>query len=553
MGDFFASVRGVGGIDPIHPDRDRHIQRERQRGRDSSGREWTQQEEGESQLADQFQEKASPIRPTSPERKIRAVVQKEEGLFQWARQQLRLLSLREKIGQLLMLVIDKPVDPSELTALVKRYSVGVVLFTRIEGSLSDHLALIEQLQQALETPLLIGLIWGSGTTLDQLESLPQAATLSRIKDDALLQEIARCSARQMRELGIHLLMFSLTPRTPDLAKQIGERLFLGSEREEVVRKGIVLQRGFKEEGVLGMPQTCLPLETDEESEIADWIVSQLLHRVSHFSYEQIRPFRLMAQGGVDPLVLPYMLLPVLVGNRDDESCYPEVGLAFGHLLERQEGWRSRFLLTSRDLDEVVDLAEAAVESGAVSESEIDHRVLALLKAKETAGIHRQEESASPSSDELHELKRRAYQAAMIVKKNDPSALPLTEHVGLLEIDAEGESRFSQELAHRTTLTQVSTTAYALEDPSHEEAVIQKFQENRIVVVAAYAQESLAAKSLELVHRLRLSNKQVILVAFVPPAELKGIGREAVIVIAHEHEPLAQLVAADFLCGALDQS
>lgn len=553
MGDFFSSIRGVGGVDPLHPDRDQHIQRERRRGRDSAGREWIQQDEDESQLSDQFQDKASPIRPTTPERKIRAVVQKEEGLFQWARQQARILSLREKIGQLLMLVIDKPIASEELSALVKRYSIGVVLFAAIEGSLSDHIALVRRLQEASETPLLIGVIWSSGVTLDELYPFPQVATLSRIEDDELLEEIASRSAAQLRQLGLHLVMFSLTPRTPELAKQIGERLFLSGERDEVIRKGIVLERGFKEGGVLGMPQTCLTLESEGEGEVADWIVSQLVHRLSHFSYEQIRPFRLMAQAGVDPLLLPYMLLPILVGNREEESYHPEAGLAFGHLLEHPEGWRSRLLLTSSDLGEVVDLLEAAVEGGAITESEIDHKLLALLKAKEAIGIHKHRESladVTPSSlntAAVNALRHRAYRAAMTVKRNDPSVLPLTEHVGLLEIDAEGESRFSQELGHRTTLNLVSTTAYALEEPAHEEQVIQSFQENRVVVVAAYAEGSLAPKSLEVVHRLRLSNKQVVLVAFVPPLELKGVGQEAVILIAHERDPIAQLIAADLLC------
>lgn len=552
MSDFYGSIRGIGGVDPLHPGYDREVDRERRRGRDSSGRQWTQQEEDESQIAEQFQATAAPIRPTAPERRIRAVVQRGSEPSQWARHHLRTLTLRQKIGQLLMLVVDGPFDEEELIATVRNYSVGILLFASIDGEFADHIRLVERLQSAVETPLLIGLIWGGGSMVEEGRPMPCASTLSRMEDRDLLREIGKESALQYKLLGIHLLLFAMAPRTAELAHQVGERLFLGGERVEVTANGIALARGFKEAGVIGMPQTCLQLSDEEEQEVSDWIVSQLIRRLSHFSYDQIRPFREMAQGGVDPILLPHMLFPVLFGRRKEESYHPQVGLAFGHLLYQPEGWRSPLLLTSGELEQVVALLEVAVAEGAITEGEIDQKALALLRAKEGVGLHKRQESrvaSEPSQlekEELNELRLRGYRAALIVRRNDPTALPLPEHVGLLEIDAEGESRFAQELKRRSTVSLVSTTAFALEDPAHEEVVIQQFQENRAIVVALYDDGSLAPKSLEVIHRLRLSNKQVILVAFLPPALLAGLGKEAAIVVAHETDPAAQRVAAEAL-------
>lgn len=546
MGD---GLGRVGGVDPIYPKWSDETERDRQerRGRDSRGRQWKEQEKDETHLREQFQEKAAPILPSTPERRFRAVETpakaKESG--RWAQERLSQLSIREKVGQFLFLVVDGAVDSDQLISLVEEFSVGGLFFSPPSGSLEAHLALIEQLQAVSETPLVIGAVFGGGSHFDETVRLPLPSTLGWIAELELLHDAGKMIGEYYRRLGFHAVMVPLVEATPSLSEQVGEDAFLSDDRGVALGRGIALMGGIEESGLLPVAQTCS--ESSEEAG-EDWLLNQLLQPLSHLGYQQIRPFRQMAQAGVEPRLLPHMYYPVLVGERPGSQLHPDLALSFGHLLRSPGDWRERISVGREGVEEIAELLLAAVGDGAITRSEFDHRVLAILRAKEPF-VEREGPTAKAadlnreSTDALH---RKLYSYAISVRLNDPEALPLPDHFGVIEVDVEGESHFRQMLLARGEPLCITTSPFHLEDRAVEESIVEQMAQFKWVVVAVYKERSLSPHLFELLHRLRAHNKKVVLVAFLPFRSLKGVGRESAYLVANESEPAAQLAAADRL-------
>lgn len=553
MGSSFDPLRGV---DPIYPKWTHETEREREerRGRDARGREWKEREEDETHLRETFQEKAPPILPSTPERKIRAIERgkpHEEGGGRWVREQLGRLSIRDKVGQLLFLVVEGQTDPDLLAALVEEFHVGGLLFSSLGGPLESHLALVDRLQSLSPIPLLIGVSWGDGSHFEGMVRLPLPSTLGRISDPELLKRAGSMVGDYFGRLGFHAVVLGLAESDSALIEEVGADAFLSDDRKEALERAIGLMGGLRESGLLPIPQTFMAGESSEEGAEGDWLIGQLLQPLSRLGYEQIRPFRRMAQAGVESALFPHMYLPILVGGRPAEGVHPDLGLIFGHLMVGEGEWRDRLMMGREGTLEMSDLLLAAVGDGAISRSELDQRVGGLLALKERVGLGGKEPSRSSNVEELNResldgIHRTLYSYALSLRVNEEGSLPLPEHVGLIEVDPDGDTYFRQLLEGRLQLRSITTTPFHLESRAVEEGIVEQMEEYHWIVVAIYKERSLSPQLFELLHRLRALNKKVILVAFLPFRVMKGVGRESAYLVANEAEPAAQIAAAERL-------
>lgn len=144
--------------------------------------------------------------------------------------------------------------PAELRYLLPRGLAGVAIFRRNWKRTEDLRALSEEVRAAAARPVLIGIDQEGGRKFALPEPFtpwPPASELGRLGDAALVEDMARAMARELRAVGCNLnfapmLDLHLNPSSPVTT----ERSF-GSDPNQVARLGAAFLRGLAAEGVLG--------------------------------------------------------------------------------------------------------------------------------------------------------------------------------------------------------------------------------------------------------------------------------------------------------------
>jgi CubicO group peptidase (beta-lactamase class C family) len=119
----------------------------------------------------------------------------------WADSLLKEMSLKEKIGQLLLLDPIGLTDDS-VTNLIREIGPGGILVKA--DSSHRHIARWNRFQGNSEIPLCIGMRPEEGFRISEAFSLPDPVQLSAIRNDSLLRVISTAWANQCRQAGIHL-------------------------------------------------------------------------------------------------------------------------------------------------------------------------------------------------------------------------------------------------------------------------------------------------------------------------------------------------------------
>lgn len=144
--------------------------------------------------------------------------------------------------------------PSEIAALLHDGLAGVAIYPRNFTSPAELRALTDSLQRAAGAPLLIGIDQEGGTRFAlplPFTVWPSPAELGRLGDAALVEEVARAIAIELRAVGVNtdfapMLDLAVNPESP-----VTKDRSFGRAPAEVARLGAAFLRGLAAEGVLG--------------------------------------------------------------------------------------------------------------------------------------------------------------------------------------------------------------------------------------------------------------------------------------------------------------
>lgn len=517
----------------------------------------------------------------------------------WADSVLSLLTLDEMTAQLLM----PPVYSREETADWEReerwcreFGLGGVI--AMQGTPELQRERIDRLQQASRVPLWVSTDgeWGPAMRFSDTHGYPRAITLGATDDMDLVRQMGGQIARDLRALGIHVnfapdVDINSNPANP----VIGFRSF-GESPDRVSRLGLAYAEGLQSERVLATAKH-FPGHGDTDSD-SHHTLPTLLHDRARFDSVELVPFRALAAGGVGAFMAAHLNIPTLEPDSLPSTLSRKIvtdllrtelgyeGLVFTDAMTMKgfadfaqtESPNVDALLAGNDVllfpsDPEAVLAEVhvALEAGRLDSAFIAEKCRRVLQAKHWSGAHL---SLPPlpslsGGSERAVLHRSILESALTVVTNRRRVLPLspgTESVHVLRIGSETGPLGERLEAVLGTAAHVTSSKF----PSQVGAWWEVRPEADAWVVALGGTDRRVSKQYgisdadlqrveDLAARVAMDPRSapLVVVVFGSPYLLERMTRIAAlsdaVVVAYEDEPLAELVAAEFIGGAIGAS
>ncbi|MBK7944813.1 MAG: glycoside hydrolase family 3 [Flavobacteriales bacterium] len=377
----------------------------------------------------------------------------------WADSVLSTLSLDERIAQLMMVAAysnKEAKHATEIEGLIRERNIGGLIF--FQGGPGRQAKLTNRYQAVAKTPLMLGmdLEWGLAMRLDSTMRFPRQMALGAIQDDALIEAMGLEIARQMKRLGVHVSFSPVVDVNNNPANPVINDRSFGEDRENVARKGIAYMRGLQNGGVIATAKH-FPGHGDTDSD-SHHALPMIAHSRTRLDSLELYPFHRLVEEGLGAIMVGHLEVPALDVNKGLPSTLSKPivsdllsgefgfnGLVFTDALnmkgvanaDKPGEIELRALLAGNDVllfpqDPVkaIERIRQAVDAGEIDAALIEHKCLKLLRAKEWAGLAKQQPvKLEGINDDLNtmsgiQLRRALYGSAITVAKDHKGLLPL---------------------------------------------------------------------------------------------------------------------------------
>ena len=406
---------------------------------------------------------------------------------EWIEQTLQRLTLKEKIGQMIMsraygyFYSNESDEFKRLERLVKEQKVGGLIF--FQGDVYETATLVNRMQEMSDVPLLIGsdFEWGSAMRIRRGTRFPEAMAIGATRDTTLAYKVGEAIGKESRALGIHQVFAPVAdvnnnPDNPVInTRSFGENQYLVADMASAFAAG--LQSG----GVLATAKHFPGHgDTQTDSHLDLPIISQTKPRLDSV---ELYPFRRLIDQHIPSIMVAHLEVPSLETKKIPATLSPSIitgllkkalgfhGLVVTDALDMGaivNGFGSDsaavkaieagvdILLVLPDEEKAIDAIENAVLKGRISEARINESVVKILKYKWSMGLSVNrfvdlkmipEVVASP---EHLALSRQVARSSITVLKNN-SVLPL-ERFGekqILEVVVSDAENYRTEI-HRSS-------------------------------------------------------------------------------------------------------
>lgn len=505
----------------------------------------------------------------------------------WAEETLKSLSRRDKIAQLIMIGVT-PEEQTTAESLIQQYHVGNVLLVG-KNTAQPQIETINKYQSLSLLPLLIAqdCEWGPHMRLEDALRFPRNLTLGAMKDPADIYKMGYIIGKQCKALGIHINFAPVIDINNNQKNPVISDRSFGENKEKVAAAGILFMKGLQDAGIFACAKH-FPGHGDTEVD-SHLGLPCINHSKEHFDTMELYPFKELIGHGVKAVMNAHLKVPAY----DDEFPSSLSKKLVTNLLKEQLGFKGIIITDALNMKAITDhfgegraalqallagngmllfpvhiprafeLIEKALDQGAISESELDVRVLKILEAKEELMLHKNrfinisEALQALNTSEAQELKKRLYHAALTLVKNDKRILPLTDTSKLCAVIVEKDAScpFAQTLKSQGSFPLYSGLSEQLQDVLSQ--IKGDYATKDTVIVALFgmnkfAQQNygIAQETREFIKNLSSLGKKVILVLFGTPYGLTFFEDENSILIAYEDDKDAQEGAVRVLFGSL---
>ena len=378
----------------------------------------------------------------------------------WVNTKLKLMSLEEKIGQFFMVAAFSNRGEEHfrsLDSVVTMNHIGGLIF--FQGNRLNFKSVINRFQGKAKIPLLIGMDaeWGIQMRLFGEKRYPYNYTLGAADDPKLTRKISEMIAQECREIGIHMNFSPVADvnSNPD-NPVIGFRSY-GENPARVSAHVKACVQGMESQGILTSIKH-FPGHGDTEMD-SHYDLPLVENSYQHIDAIDFAPFRAGIKAGASSVMIGHLNVPALDSTGTPSSLSSEVikrylqeelgfsGLVISDALN-MKSVSDRYgktevvvkafqagcdiLLFPESVSEAIAAIRAKVESGEISQGEIDARCRKVLNAKYKSIIS-PKKYKTYSEFEIEFAKKQVYEKAIVVLKNENEALPI--------------KRFDQRIAH----------------------------------------------------------------------------------------------------------
>ncbi|MCF7569125.1 serine hydrolase [Sabulilitoribacter arenilitoris] len=500
------------------------------------------------------------------------------------------LTLKEKIGQLFMIMIFTNQDKKAIDAnvkLIQDTKLGGVIYSL--GGPVKQAKLNNLLQATSKVPLLVGMDaeWGLGMRLDSTYSFPWNMTLGAIKDNDLIKQTGKHIGEHCKRLGVHFNFAPVTdintnPKNPI----IGNRSF-GEDRDNVTAKASAFMEGMQNAGVLATAKHFPGHgDTDQDSHKTLPTISFSEKRIDSI---ELYPYKKLIEKGLSSVMVAHLNIPSLESRPGYPSSLSKHIVA--DILKERLGFKgiiftdalnmkgaSDFsesgeidlaafkagndgLLISKDVSTGISKIAEAYEKGDITEERLAHSVKKILQAKYKVGLNNYKPIGLANlAEDLNRIEDNVLyedliENAITVIKNKNDLLPIrnleTKAMAYVKLGDDSGTAFFNELKKYTKVHAIE--AEKLDD------LMNKLQPYNTVVIGLHRSNETPWKAYkftdkELVWLYEIARTHtVILDVFVKPyalSDLKTIENIESIVVSYQNSEIAQKKSAQIIFGAI---
>ncbi|MEM6261648.1 MAG: glycoside hydrolase family 3 N-terminal domain-containing protein [Bacteroidota bacterium] len=512
----------------------------------------------------------------------------------WADSVMNTLSIEQKIGQLFMVPAYSNKDEAHrqyIHRLIADYHIGGLIF--MQGTPERQVSWANEFQAAARIPLLMSqdAEWGPSMRLKKALKFPKNMTLGAIRDDSLIYEFGAEVAYQCKRVGVQVNFAPVMDVNNNPLNPVINYRSFGENKYNVARKGLMMMHGMQNNGVMACAKHFPGHgDTDTDSHLALPIIPHSRERLDTL---ELYPFQQAIRQGVGSVMIAHLNIPSLDPTPKKASTLSGAvvtdllrdkmhfsGLIFTDALNMKgvsafnkpgEVDMAAFeagndvLLFPQDVPKAMGLFKQAVVKGKLPLAELNNRVHRILQAKYQLGLDTlgrlpvEGSSQDLNRIEAQLLRKKLYEAAITLPKNDSNLLPLQQleahNIAYIQVGGKPESPFVKRLR---TYTQVKPFYLSGNPAETERAEVMRSMMAYTTVVVNLIDLTYKAKKdygitpgmRQLMENLNGSRQKVILAVHGSPYSLKYFGHEDAIVLAYEDAPEAQEAAASAIMGGL---
>jgi beta-N-acetylhexosaminidase len=380
---------------------------------------------------------------------------------EWTESKLKSMSLREKIGQMIITYSDgyslseSSVEYQRLSNLIVNEKVGGVIF--FKGNAVQEAGLINSLQDLAETPLLMSADFERGTKmrLDDGSLFPSNMALGATRNTDLAYQMGLQIAKECRAIGIGQNYAPVVDINNNSDNPIINVRSYGEDADLVSKMGDAFIKGMQDGNVIATAKH-FPGHGDTDIDSHSDLPVLNFDR-SRLDNLELVPFNSAIKNNVMSVMIAHLSLPSL----DNESNVPASlsNNIINGLLVNEMGFKGLVVTDALNMAGVVkhfstdDVAlrcvnagvdlilmpqgesktisaiENAVNNGSISEDVIDNAVRKILNAKNWLKLNENkftdEDKVSQivNSDDAKKISRQIADESLTLVKNDGSIVP----------------------------------------------------------------------------------------------------------------------------------
>ncbi|MDT5272538.1 MAG: beta-N-acetylhexosaminidase [Acidobacteriota bacterium] len=521
-----------------------------------------------------------------------------DGEARWVEETLKSLSLRERLGQMLMTPVQVEQATGERLEELKKLLTELGLGGMVVrgGTPETVAALTNELQRASRVPLFVGADYERGLRM-QMKSAGTPFTnnmgVAAAGDPRAAFEQGRITAQEARAIGVNWLFGPVADLNNNPDNPVINVRSFGEDPQRVAEFVTAAVRGTREGGALSTVKH-FPGHGDTavDSHIGLPTIKADRARLERL---ELVPFRAAVAAGVDSVMTAHIALPLFTGDELPATLSPKVttdllrrelkfdglivtdSLGMGAITKGFPGGEAAVrailagadvALTPPELKASLDALEEAVNSNRLTRERVDESVRRILRAKYRLGLAERRTVDTQAvrniieRPEALESARRVAEASITLLRDGKGLLPLdTRRVAgaaFIVIAADDDPEEGRTFVPRVQLRAPNARVLRA-DPktttSEYDLLVTEATKADMIIVAAFVKRAagkgtvaLPERQAEFVRKLVAAGKPVAVVAFSGPYLVRQFPEAKAFMVAYGIEDVAQEAAARVLFG-----
>ena len=513
----------------------------------------------------------------------------------WADSVMMTMTLREKIGQLIMVTTyPSQGEPNEkqITSWIENQHIGGVLF--LKSSPYELASRANQYQAVAKVPLFIALDAENGLSfrMDSVVRYPHLMGLGALSSDSMIYQMGREVGQQCRALGINLNFAPVVDVNSNPGNPIINYRSFGENPRKVAQKGWALASGMQDERVL-VTAKHFPGHGDTRFD-SHLTLPQIDRDYSLMDSIDFLPFKIGIDSGINGIMSAHINLSKIDASRLPATLSAKVmtqilkdslgfeGLLFsdgmnmkGITMHFNEGKAAvKALQAGVDVIEfvlnpevVIQSVLKAVKKGDLTESSIDQKCRKVLLSKKWLGLDSyQPTDLLPLHEKINSAQyrltaRKLYEQSLTVLKNEHALMPLqrldTLKVASFSIGKQTESTFHQTLSKYMNIDRYNIDLNASDDELKK--ILDQLKNYNLVIAGVYGTRLSASNNFNVkpLHvkavKELVQQGNTILVFFSNPyaiSKFDAVDSANGVVVTCGENALSETYAAQLIFGAI---